>query len=203
MPELESVRGLAAMSVALFHSAHVIPIEGNREVYRITLWHLDSLTVGAMRLIMVVFSGGPPVSLFFVLSGFVLMLALIRDERAPLSLSTAFAGRRFFRIYPAAAIEISLMALLIGATQRDFWLNFLFIQPTVNGATWSLIIEAVAIPFVLIAFWCCRRFGVGGLYALTAVSLVMFVFFARQYLLPILFHVHVRDGDCKNPTDVL
>ena len=96
MPELESVRGLAALSVALFHSAAIVPINGNTEIYRITLWHLDSAAITAMRLVMVVFSGGAPVSIFFVLSGFVLMLALMRDTRPPVALSIAFAARRFF-----------------------------------------------------------------------------------------------------------
>jgi len=109
---LESIRGLAALSVALFHSFHLLPVDGIR-VYDITLWNAPSTDGLLMRLIMIPFNGGAAVSLFFVLSGFVLALSLRRDNRALELKAWAFVLRRFFGIYPALAINVGLYAVVI------------------------------------------------------------------------------------------
>ena len=94
---LESIRGLAALSVALFHSFHLLPVNGVR-VYNTTIWNVPSADGLLMRLTMVLFNGGAAVSLFFVLSGFVLALSLHRDERQVGAKASSFFVRRTFRI---------------------------------------------------------------------------------------------------------
>lgn len=79
LTELESVRGLAALSVAIFHSAHIVPVDGKPFFFLKKFYQLDSGSEIVMRLLMTIFSGGAAVSMFFVLSGFVLMLSLMRD----------------------------------------------------------------------------------------------------------------------------
>ena len=111
---LESIRGLAALSVALFHSFHLLPVDGVR-VYDRTLWNIPSTDGLLMRLIMIPFNGGAGVSLFFVLSGFVLALSLYRDDRQAAAKAGSFFARRIFRIYPTLAINIVLIAVVIAA----------------------------------------------------------------------------------------
>jgi peptidoglycan/LPS O-acetylase OafA/YrhL len=181
---LESIRGLAALSVALFHSFHVIPVDGSH-VYSNTLWNVPTMSGLLMRLIMVPFNGGAAVSLFFVLSGFVLALSLKRDDRSGAPKAWGFASRRFFRIYPPLAINVVLFTLVIWAITA--WFPVISVQPLsisqlvtnllltdypVNGATWSLMIELVAIPFLLVGHYVARRWGATGLMALVGLGLV-------------------------------
>jgi peptidoglycan/LPS O-acetylase OafA/YrhL len=170
LSELNSVRGLAALSVAVFHSAHVIPVDGNRRVYLHGLNDLDSLTTAAMRLIMVVFSGGAAVSMFFVLSGFVLMLSMMRDQRPPIPASVGFVGRRVSRIYPALAVNILAMAMVMGLPFEKVFENLSLMKNSVNGASWSLFVEMFAIPLLLATWMITRLGGSAGLFAVLALS---------------------------------
>ena len=182
---LESLRGLAALAVALFHSFHVLSVDGNL-VYDRTIWNAPSPDGLMMRLIMVLFNGGAAVSLFFVLSGFVLMLSLHRDGRPFLPKAWAFSRRRFFRIYPPLAINIGVFAIIIIVIAKSLPIvpvttfqpaqiitNLLLEDYPVNGATWSLMIEIVAIPFVFIGYIIARRWGLLGCCALVLIGLIM------------------------------
>ena len=158
LAELESVRGLAALSVAVFHAVHVVPVDGNVRVYLNKLTDFDSLTAGVMRLLMVVFSGGAAVSMFFVLSGFVLMLSLIRDRKTPGRLALGFIVRRMLRIYPALAVNIVVMAVAFRMPIDSAFENLALLKSSVNGASWSLFVEIFAIP-LLLATWAVTRIG--------------------------------------------
>jgi peptidoglycan/LPS O-acetylase OafA/YrhL len=182
---LESIRGLAALAVALFHSFHILPVDGAL-VYNSTIWNVASTDSLLMRLIMIPFNGGAAVSLFFVLSGFVLALSLRRDERALGSKAKGFALRRFVRIYPTLAINVVLFAAVIAMFASylpavpftpflpgQVVTNLLLLDFPVNGATWSLMIELVAIPFVFIGHCVVRRWGLFGLAVLVLVSVMV------------------------------
>jgi peptidoglycan/LPS O-acetylase OafA/YrhL len=181
---LESIRGIAALAVALFHSFHILPVDGIR-VYDRTLWNVPSTDGLLMRLIMIPFNGGAAVSLFFVLSGFVLALSLRRDDRALASKGWAFALRRLLRIYPTLAINIGLFAVFIAIIASyapiipvsillpsQIVTNLLLEDFPVNGATWSLMIELVAIPFIFFGYCIARRWGVFGLVMLILLGII-------------------------------
>ena len=98
LPSLTGVRGIAALWVVVFHLQQFAgdygldPIEG-----------LPGLRTG--------WAG---VDLFFVLSGFVLMLVHERDFERPSRASLLrFAWLRFFRIYHLATVVLVLIALLV------------------------------------------------------------------------------------------
>ncbi len=180
---LESIRGLAALSVALFHSFQLLPVEGLR-VYDKTLWNVPSIDGLLMRLIMIPFNGGAAVSLFFALSGFVLALSLRRDDRVLPLKGWAFILRRFFRIYPTLAINVGLFALVIAViatyipvipvsppSPSQVVTNLLLKEFPVNGATWSLMIELVAIPFLFFGYCVARYWGFFGLTVLLILSI--------------------------------
>jgi peptidoglycan/LPS O-acetylase OafA/YrhL len=170
-PRIEALRGVAALMVALFHSIHVLPVDGEPRVFFRTIWDLPgSPQMIATRLFMVVFNGGAAVSLFFVISGFVLALSLDRDERPAPQLSCSFVLRRFFRIYPPLALNVVIFAVAIWAVSDQWrWLfqdvpsaralrdNLILVSYGVNGATWSLAVELLAVPFILVVHLVTRK----------------------------------------------
>lgn len=97
VPSLTGVRGLAAVWVVLFH---------------IQLFGAE-LGVKPLAGLPILRSGWTGVDLFFVLSGFVLMLVHEQDfsrlRWAPLA---RFAWLRFFRVYPLASVVLLLILLL-------------------------------------------------------------------------------------------
>ena len=150
-----------------------------------------------MRLIMIPFNGGAAVSLFFVLSGFVLALSLKRDDRALGWKSWGFASRRFLRIYPPLAINIVLFAVTILAiatyvsvvpvsppSSSQVLTNLLLTDFPVNPATWSLMIELVAIPFLFFGHCVARRWGIAGLVVLVVFGII--TLFAKELLFRML-----------------
>ena len=105
--------------------------------------------------------------LFFVLSGFVLTGALVRLPRYSGSNATQFVVSRLFRIYPAVFATIAIFAALLlvnGALDwsRDFVVllkNALLIDTSVDVVMWSLQIELIAIPVILIVYLGWQRWG--------------------------------------------
>jgi len=91
------------------------------------------------------------VCLFFVMSGYVLTRAW--DGRlAP------FLLRRFLRLWPVYAV--CLVAAFVIAGQHPVWTQFFwypYIDPrdpsTINPQTWSLVLEAWAMPFMPLIVW--------------------------------------------------
>ena len=171
-PRIESLRGVAALMVAVFHSIHLLPIDGVDKLYLRTVFDLEGPATVVARLLMGVFNGAAAVSLFFVISGLVLRLALDRETRGPDAVATSFVARRFFRIYPALGTNL-LMMFAVGWALHLAWpaaytsaptptallRNLMLVDVPINGATWSLQVEFLAVPFFLAAHFATRRFG--------------------------------------------
>ncbi|MCP1764318.1 acyltransferase family protein [Bradyrhizobium japonicum] len=139
LPRLESLRGLAAISVVGFH-AHMM--------------RSDTTMTGLA-----------PVVLFFVLSGFVLARSL-ENNSDPI----VFFWSRVWRLLPAGAASVLLLTILYWqfgffvGFETDFGainvlLNAFFIKSDINGPMWSLTIECVATPLILLSFIAYRRAG--------------------------------------------
>jgi peptidoglycan/LPS O-acetylase OafA/YrhL len=165
---LESVRGIAALSVAFFHCISPLRIDGDL-IFNKTIWQLHGWDQIALRVSSAIFSGSAPVSVFFVLSGFVLYRSLDNSLESGFTRMWRFVAQRFLRIYPAMAINLICMAGLIGlASQSEgffpswytppqgwhaLWSNLLLVAPDINGATWTLKIELEAVPFILVGYY--------------------------------------------------
>lgn len=96
--ELDGLRGLAALTVVLHHALLVLPA-----FYLDTGWAkvLDSP-------LHVAFAGTEAVILFFVLSGFVLALPFVAGVPIDQESYGRFVIHRFFRLWPAYAVAITL-----------------------------------------------------------------------------------------------
>jgi len=157
---LDGMRGLAVLSVVLFHYAVVREAAAFADPWIAALHRLRPLDV-------LVHNGYLGVDLFFLISGFLLALPWFAHAHAalPPPSTRAFYGRRMRRIVPAYYVQLALlfvlvMPLLHGWTywRSDLYVDLLnalahalFLHNTtpltagslgVNGALWTLAVEA-------------------------------------------------------------
>ncbi|CAN5484483.1 acyltransferase [soil metagenome] len=154
---LDGLRGYAALVVAIFHS--IIGVD--QSVVQRALNQDFSSLAGAydqLNWIMLrIFNGGPAVAFFFILSGTVLFDSLRRLQGSAASRSATFLWRRFMRIYPPLILclcvtAVAYLAFGLPVSLQGFIENaFLFSFP-INGPTWTLSVEMIAAPLMLIAF---------------------------------------------------
>ncbi|OLS38434.1 acyltransferase [Bacillus sp. MRMR6] len=114
--ELDSLRGIAAMSVFLFHIAMILPDSWKGDI----LW--DILFFSPLHIF---FTGEQPVILFFVLSGFVLSLVYFSGKKISYP---SFITKRIFRLYLpyAVSIVVAITLCLLFSKQGNDNLGNLF-----------------------------------------------------------------------------
>lgn len=197
LPQLDSIRGLAALSVVLYH-CRTIPSALDGTVADSLLRH----TPLAMFV-----AGQEAVLFFFVLSGFVLALPFLRGTVS----YPQFAIKRICRIYLPyyAAMLLAVAALLtwrggsppsLGPAVDNTWdtpctpsliaqyalLIFYIPTPTLNGPIWSLVHEMrISLVFPLIAPLVVRgnwkALGIAMLLALAGTLVIRFFFHGCNY----------------------
>ena len=113
--QLDSLRGLAALFVFF---THFLGLNANQPLFKV----LIPSPLG------VIFNGNAAVMFFFVLSGFVLSLPFVSNEK-PLKL-TEFYTKRIFRIYPAFIFAILFSIILkqffydrVAVASAHGWIN--------------------------------------------------------------------------------
>lgn len=143
-PGIEALRGIAALSVVVHHS-----------------WSLSNQPRFTGYWIIEGF-GTWGVSLFFLLSGFLLAETFWQDSPASLRV---YAIRRFFRIAPAYYVNVAFLFLFFASTglllsaqgQKQMATSFTFTHYlfpntssslNVNGALWTLTIEMMLYAFL-------------------------------------------------------
>jgi peptidoglycan/LPS O-acetylase OafA/YrhL len=175
IPNLESIRGLAALTVCLFHAADI--------------QFMNAPIVDKVSAARVVLNGLGAVVLFFVLSGFVLRLSLAnRASDASTSVVSSFVIARLFRLFPVIIATIVVIACIsivilsqhpeVGGVIR----NALLLDTTMNGAFWTLQVEVFGSALVLAAFLLERRYGIWPVVAIT-IGLVPLSFFGSSALI--------------------
>jgi peptidoglycan/LPS O-acetylase OafA/YrhL len=165
LPRLESLRGLAAVSVVGYHAFG--------------------------RLTDTYVTGMAPVVLFFVLSGFVLSRSLARND----DIAVFLRHRILRLFPAAIAVVLLLAALHeafgfylgFGPDFSPFnvMLNALMIRHDINGPMWSMTVECFATPVIILAFLGGQRFGSRVLIAAIA------VLFGLSFIGP---YVHLLGG---------
>ncbi len=149
LPRLESLRGIAAVSIVGYHSYD------SRNDTDVT--------------------GMAPVVLFFVLSGFVLARSLERNPN-PIRF---FVNRLFRLLPAAASTVLLLTLLhsqfgfYVGFEGSfdalNVLMNALMIRSDINGVMWSMTVECAASPLILASFFTHKRFGVRPLITLCVI----------------------------------
>jgi peptidoglycan/LPS O-acetylase OafA/YrhL len=179
LPRIESLRGVAALTVVGYHVAPVMSASApdgwiDRVVY-------DIFSAAA--------NGTGAVVAFFVISGFVLARSLDANPDP-----IRFLRNRVFRLFPAAAAVVALLAFLhwkfgiyVGI-EGDFApanviLNMLMIKSDINVPMWSMTVECAATPLILLSVWLFKNRGEQTLWALIAVLFVLSFFGQYVHLL--------------------
>jgi len=171
-PRLEALRGVAALTVAAFHSwqSPWVDAAGLKRTF-----YASDGTVGwagkfGAELLRIFGNGHGAVVLFFVISGFVLAGSLARGPQDLCAAAPRFLLARLFRIYPAIFATIGVFAVLFWTTgasltsaeaYRPLGLlrNVLLLDTSIDGVMWSLQIELIAIPLIILVYFGSVRWG--------------------------------------------
>jgi peptidoglycan/LPS O-acetylase OafA/YrhL len=135
MPELDMLRGIAVLGVLLLHGFY---------------WQFGSWSFGpwASRFLNATQSGWAGVTLFFVLSGF-LITGILLDSRSKPYFYRRFYTRRALRILPAYYALLVVLLVLRTSSAAFVGLSFVYLSNMTNflgvacdyGPLWSLAVE--------------------------------------------------------------
>jgi peptidoglycan/LPS O-acetylase OafA/YrhL len=180
---LQSVRGLAALTVAAAHAVEALKFPHERQYEQ--------------RIALNVAYGEGAVIVFFILSGFVLSLTMDRKSTWGLAECWHFIKKRLLRLYPAVFF-CSLIYLLVGYLVRfpdhpsallnhfgqpsfsaaDLIQNFLLLKTTLIGVAWSLQPELLFSLLLPISYlWTSR--------SSSAHFIILGLFLAAFYIFPL------------------
>jgi peptidoglycan/LPS O-acetylase OafA/YrhL len=172
IPRLESLRGVAAVLVGVYHCGGMF---------------LPFPASGVYRPFFGLANGLGCVVVFFVISGFVLARSL---DSAGAPQWWRFVSNRAFRLLPAAAAVVALLTILharygfyVGFegsfTPLNVLLNMLLLKSDINGVMWSLTVELAATPLIFASVLSYRKQGRKPL--LIAVSVLFGLSFVGQF----------------------
>ncbi|HEY4284618.1 MAG TPA: acyltransferase [Chthoniobacterales bacterium] len=186
VPQLESLRGVAALMVAAMHacqsrtSADLMLITDPRS------WSHPFWSYLLYFYYRILANGPGAVILFFVLSGFVLASSIERGPRNVWPGARHFFIGRIFRIYPAIIFTVLLFSVIFWITGAaippgnaqlyragNIVRNILLINANIDGVMWTLKVEAVAIPVIFAMTILQQRFH----FMVTGTLAVLFVAF--------------------------
>jgi peptidoglycan/LPS O-acetylase OafA/YrhL len=139
---LESMRGMAALWVAIGHSFAWLKINDEAAVWSKPLWEVHGGQATVVRLIVSCCSGAAAVDIFFILSGFVLARSFARSALLGNGY-IVFLVKRFFRIMPVFWFSIflaSLYLVILYPGHQTFapasrWFNGFFYEASLLPAT--------------------------------------------------------------------
>jgi peptidoglycan/LPS O-acetylase OafA/YrhL len=169
---VESLRGIAALMVAICHSQLVLVVNRHEDLWCLNVANVEGFQAIVTKILLIVFNGGAAVSLFFVISGLVLGLSLDKQNHEFVRNSASFILRRAFRIYPALILSLLFVGMWLpliypapdyeGASRMfqplyrvpeavDFFANLFFFSNQLNPVIWTLKVEmevALLLPVV-------------------------------------------------------
>jgi peptidoglycan/LPS O-acetylase OafA/YrhL len=162
---LDGVRGWAALAVILFHSIVGMAPADTIRIFDSTIYGTHAPEWYVQKALLSVVSGEVAVIIFFVLSGCVLSKSLERmlSKEGVVTAAFDFVGKRVLRLYPPTIACVLAIAAVIYVLDKirpltfttypwlDVIANCLLVDYKVNGATWTLVIEAfMTLPLLLV-----------------------------------------------------
>jgi peptidoglycan/LPS O-acetylase OafA/YrhL len=149
--ELDGLRGLAALAVALGHCN--LGVTGI-DVLRKSIVDFPQMSVRDIigRLGHIVFPAEAAVIIFFVMSGYVLWGSLCRTVTSPAVSFLPYLIRRAYRLLPASIMSAIILGFMIDASAKDVSQNALLLSYSMNGVLWSLQVEVVGSIFIFLTY---------------------------------------------------
>lgn len=195
-PRIESLRGAGAVLIAAYHMSGWA-LHGARLLPEHP-WTEAGATQNALgRLVLGLLPAHAALMVFFVISGFVLRIALQHGPTEVRAASVRFALARIFRIYPIVVASTLLVVILAALGQRGdpasaldlrtIVANALLLDVSFNTTLWALQIEVLAAPIILLLYFLERSRGTRPLVALAALTSIL-SFFDRWALWAPLSH---------------
>lgn len=184
----DGLRAYGVLTVLLTHSISALNLNYvYQEITIKSFFDIQGIYNLALKLLLVLFNGHAVIAIFFILSGMVLFHSLLyQAKQNQRYLGISFLIKRVVRIYfpmiPCLLVFYCLLSFLhffkpdfYPSVLYDFLVkNCLLISPLINGATWTLQIEAISIVFVLFAFYSYQKWGVNALILQFILSLILF-----------------------------
>jgi peptidoglycan/LPS O-acetylase OafA/YrhL len=168
LQRIDNLRGVAIAAVILVHF-YGVAFGFDQPEYS-GLWIEFTARSRSWWLLFPLSFGWTGVSLFFVISGYVIHRSYILDRHFRWS---AYASRRFWRIFPAYLVALIGTTLWLGVplVSKDFLLHLFLLHNltnatffgSINGAFWSLAAECQLYALYPLALFARSRFGVLGM----------------------------------------
>lgn len=166
---MDGLRGYAAAAVVVYHSIMGCDPTQDERIVQPTIQEIHGLYDMATKLVLMVVSGEAAVVIFFVLSGAVLFESLKQRHAGAIATAAGFSVRRLLRLYPTFFVSLAGCLAAFAAAGAfsfeagHFWPNAVLYDFAVHGASWTLQVEFLAVPFILVGYWCYQRFGILGI----------------------------------------
>jgi peptidoglycan/LPS O-acetylase OafA/YrhL len=166
LPELDTLRGLAALGVMLFHYTYNQPGINSYFEFR---------------------NGVTGVDLFFMISGFVITLSISKIARL-----RDFIVHRFSRLYPTYWICILITSLCIlvydpaTLSFKNILINMTMIQPyfgveDLDGSYWTLLVELIFYVWVIFVYLLKKVTRIEDAGFLTLIAILAYHYFSNLY----------------------
>ena len=186
--QLDGLRGYAALAVVYFHSILGFdPALIGRVLYK-SYSQISGTSDWIAKIGLVLLNGETAVVIFFIMSGAVLFETLQRDAGPITKTMKRFFVRRFFRIYPALFVCVIACWLAFNAASMprsfaDLSKNLALYEFHVNGATWTLAVEAWGAILLALGFVAYKRFREAGMIAVALIFACLYLPPLNGYLL--------------------
>lgn len=176
--KLESLRGIAALTIALGHSLIVLSVDGIDNIWEIGISDLSGIQSITIHSMLTLLGRGATITTFFVLSGYVLGLSLDRSK-VSVTNCLSFCIKRVFRIYPAHIVCLGIVLVTIpffhtyhtfeSSSQWYKWWyhsditlnvimgNIFLNDVNLNPVTWTLQVEIIMSLLLPVAHWFSRK----------------------------------------------
>jgi len=196
--QLDGLRGYAASAVIIYHCL-------GEAVFN-TPFLADARNVSDVlsRLVIATFNGITAVSIFFVLSGAVLMNSLMHQRGSATEIGARFTIDRIFRIYPALIVWVLITAAAdyvagVPLSAKDVAENLALYDFAVLGQSATLNAEILATPLLLATFFVLRWRSLAGMALFGIIAVVAarhlpprdLVAILRMYAYPIVLGMFI------------
>lgn len=184
--ELDGIRGYACLAIIIYHSLLFFKPDAIPP-FSVPFQQISDFNQFISKISITLFNGRLALTFFFILSGVVLFQSLCnRPQNDFFTTIIDFTFKRIARIYPALIgflIIFFLVAKFLHLSSPNlFWEfsyknlinNMLLYNANISFSTWTLKVEILVIPFILLTFYSFKTFGPPALFIFLGYSFLVY-----------------------------